>query len=248
MAGRRIGALGAVVAGQILSAVLKDRAAPRLGERFALLRRGLDPRAEWAAAAFAHATHYKALELGPMAVVSPIGAGYAVVGVVLAIVLLDERPSPLALLGAGSRWSAWSSCRPTSGSSAKGSSITPGLWWWSRRRSASVRPGSCWGRSPAGGVEVGVWGSRMAQLAFYVPMAVFLRRDLGRFRIGVGLWIAFAGADLLGVVALAAGAEQGFVSIVLAASAVFPLIAVALSVVCSTSGSSPTSTSGSRWS
>ena len=45
------------------------------------------------------------------------------------------------------------------------------------------------------------------------------------------MWIALAGAaDLLGVV-FAAGAEQGFVSIVLAASAVFPLIAVALSVV-----------------
>ena len=34
-----------------------------------------------AAAAFAYLTHYKALELGPVAVVSPIGAGYAVVGV-----------------------------------------------------------------------------------------------------------------------------------------------------------------------
>ena len=33
------------------------------------------------AAAFAYTTHYKALELGPVAVVSPIGAGYAVVGV-----------------------------------------------------------------------------------------------------------------------------------------------------------------------
>ena len=34
--------------------------------------------------ATAYVTHYKALELGPVAVVSPIGATYALVGVVLA--------------------------------------------------------------------------------------------------------------------------------------------------------------------
>ena len=41
----------------------------------------------------AYALHYHALELGPVSVVSPIGAGYAVVGVLLAIAVLGERPS-----------------------------------------------------------------------------------------------------------------------------------------------------------
>jgi uncharacterized membrane protein len=58
------------------------------------------------------------------------------------------------------------------------------------------------------------------------------RGELRRFRIGPGLWVAFlaGAADLLGVVSFAAGSERGFVSIVLAASAVFPLIAVVLSI------------------
>ena len=38
--------------------------------------------------ATAYVTHYRALELGPVAVVSPVGATYALVGVVLA----DRRP------------------------------------------------------------------------------------------------------------------------------------------------------------
>ena len=52
-------------------------------------------------------------------------------------------------------------------------------------------------------------------------------------RPGPGLWIALVAgaADILGVVAFSAGSVRGLNSIVLAASAVFPLIAVALSVV-----------------
>ena len=52
-------------------------------------------------------------------------------------------------------------------------------------------------------------------------------------RLGFGLWIALlAGAgDILGVVMFSVGSERGLNSIVLAASAVFPLIAVTLSVI-----------------
>jgi uncharacterized membrane protein len=50
---------------------------------------------------------------------------------------------------------------------------------------------------------------------------------------GVGAYVAAGAAgafDLLGVAAYSAGATRGFLSIVLAASAIFPMIAVALSV------------------
>ena len=79
----------------------------------------------------------------------------------------------------------------------------------------------------------GLWGSRVAQVAFLVPLAVLFRDELRRLRPGTGLWIALlaGAADLLGVVSFSAGAERGFVSIVLAASAVFPLIAVVLSIL-----------------
>ena len=78
----------------------------------------------------------------------------------------------------------------------------------------------------------GLWGSRVAQVTCYVPLVFVFRRQVSRVRPGVGLWIALlaGAADLLGVVAYAIGAERGFVSIVLAASAVFPLIAVVLSI------------------
>jgi uncharacterized membrane protein len=235
MAGRRIGALGAVVAGQVLSAVLMTGLLLVSGETLsALSGEGWILVLNGAAAAFAYATHYKALELGPMAVVSPIGAGYAVVGVVLAIVLLGERPGPLALIGAGIAVLGVVLVSTDLEKLREGiEHHVPGLWWAVAAAIGFGVAGFLLGLiSQRVGWEVGVWGSRMAQLAFYVPMAVFLRRDLRRFRIGVGVWIAFlaGAADLLGVVTFAAGAEQGFISIVLAASAVFPLIAVALSV------------------
>lgn len=42
---------------------------------------------------------YRSLVLGPMALVSPIAATYAVVAILLSVVVLGERPGPLLLLG-----------------------------------------------------------------------------------------------------------------------------------------------------
>ena len=79
----------------------------------------------------------------------------------------------------------------------------------------------------------GLWGSRIAQVAFFLPVVVVFRKELARVRPGSGLWIAFlaGAADILGVVTFSIGSERGLNSIVLASSAVFPLIAVALSVI-----------------
>ena len=235
LAGRRIGALGAVVSGQVLSALVitgvlvvsGESLAPLSGHGWILVLNG-------AAAAFAYATHYKALELGPVAVVSPIGAGYAVVGVVLAVVILDERPSPLALVGAAVAVLGVALVSTDLRKLREGiTHHVPGLWWAVAAAIGFGVAGFLLGfLSQEAGWIAGVWGSRVAMLAFYAPMAVVLRRDLRRFHVGAGLGIALlaGAADLLGVVSFAAGAEQGYVSIVLAASAVFPLIAVALSV------------------
>jgi uncharacterized membrane protein len=235
LAGRRIGALGAVVAGQILSALLITVVLLASGESLAPLSSvGWILVLNGAASAFAYATHYKALELGPVAVVSPIGAGYAVVGVVLAIVILDERPSTLALVGAAIAVLGVALVSTDLRKLREGiKHHVPGLWWAVAAAIGFGVAGFLLGfLSKHAGWIPGVWGSRMSMLVFYVPMAIVLRRDLRRFRIGAGLWIALlaGAADLLGVVSYAAGAEQGFVSIVLAASAVFPLIAVSLSV------------------
>ena len=41
---------------------------------------------------------FKALNIGPLSIVSPIVSGYAVITVILAVVVLAERPSPLQIL------------------------------------------------------------------------------------------------------------------------------------------------------
>jgi drug/metabolite transporter (DMT)-like permease len=51
--------------------------------------------------ALSYVSFYRALELGPIALVSPIAAGYAAIVIGLALVFLGERVPALALVGAG---------------------------------------------------------------------------------------------------------------------------------------------------
>jgi drug/metabolite transporter (DMT)-like permease len=236
LAGRRIGAIGAVMAGQLLSALFMTAVLIATGESLELL--GADI---WllvlngAVGAFAYATHYKALELGPVAVVSPIGAGYAVVGVGLAVVILGERPSPLALTGAGIAVIGVALVSTDLKKFREGiKNHVPGLRW---AVAAAIGFGVAgfllgWISQRAGWIP-GLWGSRVAQVVFFLPLAGAFRRELVHLRPGAGLWIALiaGAADILGVVTYSIGATRGFISIVLAASAVFPLIAITLSIV-----------------
>jgi uncharacterized membrane protein len=236
LAGRRIGSIGAVMSGQLLSAVFMTvvlvatatSVAPLGPDVWLVVLNG-------AAAAFAYLTHYKALELGPVAVVSPIGAGYALVGVALAMVILDERPSGLALIGAAIAVAGVALVSTDLRKLRDGiENPLPGLPW---AIAAAIGFGVAgfllgWISDRAGWIA-GLWGSRLAQIAFFLPLVVVFRKELARLRPGPGLWIALVAgaADILGVVAFSAGSVRGLNSIVLAASAVFPLIAVALSVV-----------------
>jgi len=236
LSGRRIGAISAVMSGQVLSAVFMTFVLVATGTSLAPL--GTDV---WllalngAAAAFAYVTHYKALELGPIAVVSPIGAGYAVVGVALAIVILGERPSGLALIGAGIAVAGVALVSTDLKKLREGiHHHLPGLPW---SVAAAIGFGVAgfllgWISDRAGWIA-GLWGSRLAQVVFYVPLVAVFRTELSRLRPGFGLWIALlaGAADILGVVTFSAGSERGLNSIVLASSAVFPLIAVSLSVI-----------------
>ena len=236
LAGRRIGSIGAVMSGQLLSAVFMTVVLVATGT--SLMPLGTDV---WlvvlngAAAAFAYLTHYKALELGPVAVVSPIGAGYAVVGVVLAIVILGERPSGVALIGAGIAVAGVALVSTDLRKLRDGiKNDLPGLPW---AAAAAVGFGVAgfllgWIADRAGWVA-GLWGSRVAQIVFFLPLVFVFRTELSRLRPGFGLWIALlaGAADILGVVAFSIGSERGLNAIVLASSAVFPLIAVALSLI-----------------
>jgi drug/metabolite transporter (DMT)-like permease len=235
VAGRRIGALGTVISGQVLSALAMTVILLASGESLAPLASSAGLLViNGSVSAVAYASHYKALELGPVAVVSPIGAGYAVVGVALAIVILGERPSGLALAGAAAAVVGVALVSTDLRKLREGiKHHVPGLWWSVASAIGFGVAGFLlgWISQRAGWIP-GLWGSRVAQVVCYVPLVFVFRRQLSRIRPGAGLWIALlAGAtDLLGVVAYSIGAERGFVSIVLAASAVFPLIAVVLSI------------------
>jgi len=234
-AGRRIGSLAAVMSGQVLSAVfmtgvllVSEESLAPLGRDFWLVA------LNGAFAAFAYVTHYRALELGPVAVVSPIGAGYAVVGVGLSILVAGDRPSGVALTGAaiaivGVALVSTDLKKLRAGITNPG----PGLWG---ALAAAIGFGVAgfllgWISQRAGWV-VGLWGSRVSQVAFYLPLLIVFRRQLAALRPGVGLWIALlaGAADIVGVVSFSIGSTRGLISIVLAASAVFPLIAIGLSI------------------
>ena len=236
LSGRRIGSISAVVAGQVLSAIFITAVLFATGESIQPL--GADI---WlvvlngAVAALAYTTHYKALELGPVAVVSPIGAGYALVGVALAMLILGERPTGPALIGAAFAVLGVALVSTDLKKLRQGiENRLPGLPW---ALVAAISFGVAgfllgWISDRAGWIP-GLWGSRVSQVVFYLPLLVVFRRELSRVRFGFGLWIALlAGAgDILGVVMFSVGSERGLNSIVLAASAVFPLIAVTLSVI-----------------
>jgi drug/metabolite transporter (DMT)-like permease len=236
IAGRRIGALGAVIAGQLLSAAAMTALVVASDTSLAPLEGYLGWIAlNGAVSAFAYATHYRALELGPVAVVSPIGAGYAVVGVALSILVLGERPTAVALAGAAVAIVGVVLVSTDLRKLRDGiAHHVPGLWWAVAAAVGFGVAGFLLGYlSKRAGWIPGLWGSRVAQVACYLPLALAYPRDLRRLRLGAGLAIALVAgaADLLGVVTYSAGSERGLISIVLAASAVFPLIAVVLSIL-----------------
>ena len=237
LASRRLGSLMAVVVGQAFCAVAITTILLASGNDLSSL-------AGWwwlvaingVVAMVAYASHYHALELGPVSVVSPIGAGYAVVGVLLAIVVLGEQPSSLAL--AGMVCTITGAVLVSTDLPALRAGLRerpPGLWW---------AVASAVGFGVAGftlGViskETGIWqvatfASRWAMIAAFVPLTIARRGEFSRLRtataIGISLALIAGAADILGVASYSAGAEAGYLSIVLAASAVFPLIAVMLS-------------------
>ena len=232
--GRRIGSFPTVIIAQVFSALACTLILLVTGEDLGgvgaiagiLVLNGL-------VTSSAYYMHYRALELGPMVVVSPIGASYAVVGVGLAVVILDERPGLLALIGAivtiaGVMLTSTDLPKLRAGTHGR----PPGLWW-------AIGAAICFGiaaftlgrAAQLVGWVPGLWASRVAQVLCFAPLLIVRRREFGGLALpGVGFALLTGLADLLGVVTYSIGSERGYLSIVLAASAVFPMLAVAGSV------------------
>ena len=236
VAGRRIGSLPTVMAAQLLSAIAMTVFMIHGGHSASVLTpylafvvmNGL-------ASGGAYLSHYRALQLGPVAVVSPIGATYAVVGVALAVVLLGERPGPAAIVGGlvtviGVMLTSTDLAKVRAGTHTR----PPGLPWAVVSAALFGVGGFFLGYfAQEVGWVAGLWASRCAQVAMFATISVVRRHEFDHVGWNLGLVLALASgaADLLGVVTYSIGASRGLLSIVLIASAVFPLIAVALSVI-----------------
>ena len=176
---------------------------------------------------------YRALQLGPVALVSPIVAGYASIVIVLSLVLLKERIPALALAGAGVTLLGviMASTDPRA----------------IHLRTPGSRTGVYLGVAAMVGFGIGayfiaryakrvgwfevVYIERIGALGTLAILSVRSLFQGGRRQTPLGRWpVSFALLaglmDTLAFASFARGSELGFVSIVAAASATYPLLPV----------------------
>ena len=235
--GRRIGSLATVLVSQAFSALFVS--VVLLGGDHDIAATA--PYLGWIAlngvvSATAYSSHYRALELGPVAVVSPIGATYAVVGVALSMIVLGERPSGLALFGGAVTIVGVMLTSTDLRALRAGTHGTPPGLPWALVAAVTFGIGGFLLAylSKELGWVTGLWASRVAQLGGFLVLALVAGRDVPRrimaaprmalAAIGVGL------CDLIGVVSYAIGNTTESASLLFVSSAVFPVLAVMLSV------------------
>jgi drug/metabolite transporter (DMT)-like permease len=236
ISGRRIGAFTTAIVAQMAGAVVATILV--FASRVSLAP--LDGVASWLVPsallmAGGYFTLYRGLELGPVAVVSPVLASYAIFPVLLAMLLLGESLTPLVVVGmivtvAGTALTSTDLRAIATGTHR----MPPGLPW----AIASVGlfgTGAYvfgWAAQRAGWLPT-LWLSRMSTTAVFLvggAVASLRRRDNdGR---GTPSTRALAFAALIGLIDLAGGtmygrgAEVGYISIVSAASATYPIVPV----------------------
>lgn len=229
VSGRKIGSMAATVVAQVTSLVAIGVLALAVrpawtgdsGNVLVLASNG-------AIVGLAYLAHYRALELGPVAIVSPIVAAYAVPPVVLAVVLLDETLAGLVLVGAIVTLLgvvvASADLRAASGERFSGpgvpvgivSMLLFGLATFTLGRQAQV----------VGWLPATTLGRTFSVLTLLVIAAVRRPRLRGAAGMGLGVAAAAGVADIAGVAIYSFGAEVGLISIVTAASATFVLIPI----------------------
>lgn len=180
--------------------------------------------------AAAYVLHYRALELGPIALVSPLSAAYAFVPIALAVGILGERPSAPAVVGAvltvagvvltsvdPRQLSRVEGVSPSGIRYAFASMILFGVAAFvlgTVSRSAGWLPTVVMGRGFTVVMLLATTGARRS---------VVLSGGSRGLTIGMAVGVA----DVVGVAAFSRGAELGLVSVVSAVSATFPLIPLA---------------------
>ena len=235
MSGRRIGSWATVLVAQMASAILIGivllLATPDLG--------GIPSVAGWLIpnailGAVAYAAVYRALEVGPIAVVSPVLASYAVIPVVLAVVLLGETLSWIQVAGvAVTIGGAVLTSTDLRALRAGTHRMPPGLPWAvvSTLLFGVAAYVFGWASKEAGFLAT-MWLSRSTAAVVFLAVAAAVRVRGGAIlprsvpASTLGLAVLLGVVDLTGTLSYARGAEVGLLSIVTAVSAIYPLIPV----------------------
>ena len=242
ISGRRIGSGRTLVVAQVAAAVvvtvLVVIARPDLSG-IPTVAPWIVPNAFLGAAAFA--TLYRALQLGPVAVVSPVLASYAVVPVFLSVVLLGETLGGWEVLGvvvtiAGVVLTSTDPKALRTGTRTKSAGLPWAIGSTLLFGVATYVMG--WAAKEAGFLP-SLWFGRLTMTSVVLIAALVLRvrsRSTGEARDPVvpsmlRLAVLVGLMELVGTIAYARGAEVGLVSIVTAASATYPLIPVLGGVV-----------------
>ncbi|HEX8099420.1 MAG TPA: DMT family transporter [Actinomycetota bacterium] len=180
--------------------------------------------------ALSYLAFYRALQLGPIALVSPIVAGYAAIVITLSLVVLGESVSVLALAGAIV--------------TIAGVAIASTDWRRLRQERPKERGGIFFAFLAMAGFGVGsfliasfakgagwfgaTYLSRIGSAIALIVMVAFLGTGkLRESRPGtVASALVMGVLDILGFASFAAGSELGFVSITAAASVTYPLLPI----------------------
>ncbi len=241
VSGRRIGSFATVVTAQVTGALIVSAIVIVSGadlSRLGGVLRWLGPNCMLTASAYL--SLYRGLELGPIAVVSPLLASYAVVPVFLAVALLGESLTPI--VGAGIVVTILGAVLTSTDLRAlrAGTRRSPtGLRW---AAASAVLFGLStyvlgWASQRAGWLPA-LWLSRTSTTALLLILAgaaTARRPRTGERTLSARRALTAAATvgliDLAGAVLYARGAELGLISIVTAASATYPLIPVTAGLV-----------------
>jgi drug/metabolite transporter (DMT)-like permease len=176
---------------------------------------------------------YRALQLGPIAIVSPVFASYAAITVILSVLLIGERLSALATAGLVSTLAG-----VTLASGGRGEGEAGGRKPWGGIPWA-VAAAIAWGVSSyligryaqETGWFLPVYGSRLVEFGLIGATVLVLRASGRKVAVPRGADAAIPTAsglaDMMGVALFARGSEVGLVSVMSAVSATFPLVVIA---------------------
>ena len=236
VSGRRIGSGRTVLIAQIAAAIFVSAVVLVVRPDMSGLPEvapWLLPNAFLGAAAFA--TLYRGLQLGPIAVVSPVLATYAVVPVLLSVVLLGESLGTWQAVGAvvtilGAVLTSTDLRALRAGTLVKPAGLPWAIVSTLLFGVATYVMG--WAAQRAG-VLPSLWFSRVTMTAVFLLAALVVRMRAGRAAAGGSLGLpalrlaaAVGIVELVGTMSYARGAEVGLISIVTVASATYPLVPV----------------------